>query len=347
MKPAGATFRASTLPWFTVSKRHEKVLSPLRNVTVSPHTKSMDFVLRTSTTLVACSAVLGTPKCERPLGKVSGWEASAAVALSKAAAEKVASTKDLTRDMAISVVGRRALTVRAWNCFNMELNVEIGALQEPATKMTNRSSSRARLLIQRALRPGPSGLLPRRSRFKSWGTGEKTRLPDRSHGATQRGLVLVNPMDVALVRSGLGDSRVFTLSEPAHDPASGHRLLLGALPTQELERFFQGLQLPNPGADVLDVSIEDAVHAVAALRRSICDQQERAYLRECHVQAAAPPDETKALNVVCAIRSVIRFGARRLGKQSLPFVKPDGFDGRTTCRADLVELGRPGLMRLH
>ena len=62
-------------------------------------------------------------------------------------------------------------------------------------------------------------------------------------------------------------------TQPSHDSAGCNGLGFGALLAQELERLFEVLQLPDSGTHMPDMGIEDAVHAVATLRGSVCDEQ--------------------------------------------------------------------------
>ena len=75
---------------------------------------------------------------------------------------------------------------------------------------------------------------------------------------------------------------------------------------------------------MINVLLKKRIHRATVLTRCVLEMQQHADFIECHVQAAAMPDEGKTLDVAAIVDSVIAFRTYRRRQQTLPLVVANG-----------------------
>ena len=94
--------------------------------------------------------------------------------------------------------------------------------------------------------------------------------------------------------------------------------------TQALELLFQLTQLADATGDMADVFVEQFIHGAAVGRGRILELQQHSDLVECHVQAAAVPNEAQPFRMRDPIDAVVAVGAGSFRQQALSLLIADG-----------------------
>ena len=111
------------------------------------------------------------------------------------------------------------------------------------------------------------------------------------------------------------------------DPALFDIRPFAAALAQVDELRLQGEQAVDPCLDVVDVFVDQGVHAFALVLWTVAQAQQAADFFEGHVQGAAVADEGQALGMGLGVDAVVAVAAGRLRQQVFALVVADGFHG--------------------
>src|SRR3546814_18410782 len=80
---------------------------------------------------------------------------------------------------------------------------------------------------------------------------------------------------------------------------------------QALQLHLQPPQRIDALADMIDVRVQNVVHASAVLLRSVAEPQQLTYFVECHVERPAVANESQAIDQRCIVDAVVAVGTPR------------------------------------
>ena len=133
--------------------------------------------------------------------------------------------------------------------------------------------------------------------------------------------------------------RRYGFPAPERDPA-GDRVY----PEAQVEQLrLQGLQAINARLDVVDVLVDQRIHAFALVLRAVAQVEQAADFFEGHVQAAAIADKDQPLGVCLGIHAVVGLGACRGWQQAFLLVITDGFHRAVGQFRQFADLHRSNL----
>src|SRR3546814_4722904 len=75
---------------------------------------------------------------------------------------------------------------------------------------------------------------------------------------------------------------------------------------------------------MIDVRVQNVVHASAVLLRSVAEPQQLTYFVECHVERPAVANESQAIDQRCIVDAVVAVGTPRRRHQAFAFVVANG-----------------------
>ena len=128
--------------------------------------------------------------------------------------------------------------------------------------------------------------------------------------------------------------------KPLQNPA----LLPTATTLAQVQQLFLQRQQPvDPRFHMVDMLVDQRIHAFALVLRTVAQIQQAADLLQGHVQAAAIADKDQPLGVRLGVHAVIGLGARRRRQQAFLLVIADGFDGAVGQFRQFADLHRGNL----